>query len=100
MVIGLVILFLFVVVIFDFQRSEILVGFLCTIQYLLKKKPDYFCSVEMLNHQRNAKRGFHPRRCGSPDAITPVQVLPHHRLSAGAAWGDRLMSPHSFVPVS
>ena len=24
-------------------------------------------------------RGFHPRRCGSPDAITPEQVLRHHR---------------------
>jgi len=31
------------------------------------------CSVEKLN----------PRRCGSPDAITPEQVLRHHRSAQG-----------------
>ena len=33
-------------------------------------------------------RGFHPRRCGSPDAITPEQVL-GIIVRAGASWGDR-----------
>jgi len=43
------------------------------------------------NAQLHAKRsrGFHPRHCGSPDAITPEQVLPSSSLSAGAVWGDR-----------
>jgi hypothetical protein len=39
--------------------------------------------------QTNHSRGFHPRRCGSPDAITPELVLPSSSLSAGAAWGER-----------
>jgi hypothetical protein len=39
--------------------------------------------------QAKHSRGFHPRRCGSPDAITPELVLPSSSLSAGAAWGDR-----------
>jgi len=41
----------------------------------------------MLNYQLNARRGFHPRRCGSPDAITPVQVLRHHRSAQGRFGG-------------
>jgi hypothetical protein len=37
----------------------------------------------MLNSKLNAGRGFHPRRCGSPSAITPEQVLRHHRSAQG-----------------
>jgi hypothetical protein len=41
------------------------------------------------NAQLQAKRsrGFHPRRCGSPDAITPEQVLRHHRSAQGRHGG-------------
>jgi len=39
---------------------------------------EFLGSAEMLNHKLNAGRGFHPRRCGSPDAITPEQVLRHY----------------------
>ena len=35
----------------------------------------------------NAGRRFHPRRCGSPDAITPEQVLRHHRSAQGRHGG-------------
>ena len=42
----------------------------------------------MLNYNLNAGRGFHPSRRGSPDAITPEQVLRHHRSTYGR---------HSFV---
>ena len=43
------------------------------------------------NAQLQAKctRGFHPRRCGSPDAITPGTGATSSSLSAGAAWEDR-----------
>jgi hypothetical protein len=41
----------------------------------------------MLNYNINAQGGFHPRRCGSPDAITPEQVLRHHRSSLGRHGG-------------
>jgi len=37
----------------------------------------------MLNYQLNARRGFQPRRCGSPDAIPPEEVLRHHRSAPG-----------------
>ena len=37
----------------------------------------------MLNYKLNAGRGFHPRCCGSPSAITPEQVLRHHRSAQG-----------------
>ena len=37
----------------------------------------------MLNYKLNAKRGFHPRRCGTPDVITPEQVLRNHRSVQG-----------------
>ena len=33
--------------------------------------------------QAERSRGFHPRRCGSYDAITPEQVLRHHRSAQG-----------------
>ena len=54
----------------------------------------------MFNYKLNAGRGFHPRRCGSPNAITPEQVLRYHSLNAGAEWGDRLISSPSFIPAS
>jgi len=41
----------------------------------------------MLNFKLNAGRGFHPRRCGSPDATTPEQVLRHHRSAQGRHGG-------------
>jgi hypothetical protein len=43
----------------------------------------------MGNAQLQAKRsrGFHPRRCGSPDVITPEQVLRHHRKAQGRHGG-------------
>ena len=41
----------------------------------------------MLNYNLNAGRGFHPRRRGSPDAITPEQVLRHHRSAQGRYGG-------------
>jgi len=37
-----------------------------------RRDKNYFlCSGEMLNYNLNARRGFFPRRCGSPDAILP-----------------------------
>jgi hypothetical protein len=46
-------------------------------------------------------RGFHPRRCGSPDTITPEQVLRHHRSQRRSGMGGQLLSPlssyHYFV---
>ena len=53
----------------------------------------------MLNYKLNARRGFHPRCCGSPSAITPEQVLRHHREAQGGIEGKAL-SPPSFVPAS
>ena len=41
----------------------------------------------MLNYKLNAGRGFHPRRGGSPNAITPEQVLRHHRSAQGRHGG-------------
>ena len=41
----------------------------------------------MLNYKTKRSRGFHPRRCGSPDAITPEQVLRHHRSAQGRHGG-------------
>ena len=61
------------------------------------------CSVEMLNYKLNAKRGFHPRRYGSPDAITPEQVLRHHRSAQGRQGRTgmsplRISCPFYFIP--
>jgi len=42
----------------------------------------------MLNYQLNAGRGFHPRCCGSPDAIPPEQVLRPHRSAQGRHGGQ------------
>jgi hypothetical protein len=52
------------------------------------------------NAQLQAKpsRGFHPRRCGSPDAITPEQVLRHHRLAQGRYGGTGTVP--SFIRTS
>ena len=41
----------------------------------------------MLNYKQNAKGGFHPRCCGSPDAIPPEQVLRPHRSAQGRHGG-------------
>ena len=41
----------------------------------------------MLNYELKRSRGFHPRRCGSPDAITPATVLRHHRSAQGRHGG-------------
>ncbi|HWS21260.1 MAG TPA: hypothetical protein VN227_01305 [Methanoregula sp.] len=40
----------------------------------------------MLNYKHTLK-GVSPRRCGSPDAITPGQVLCHHRSAQGRYGG-------------
>jgi hypothetical protein len=39
--------------------------------------------------QANCSRGFHPRFCGFPDAITPGTGATSSSLSAGTAWEDR-----------
>ena len=52
----------------------------------------------MLNSKLNAKRGFHPRRCGFPDAITPEQVLRHHRSAQGRHGGTGTVP--SFIRTS
>ena len=46
-------------------------------------------SIFMGNAQLQAERsrGFHPRRCGSSYAITPEQVLRHHRSAQGRHGG-------------
>ena len=41
----------------------------------------------MPNHKLNARRGFHPGRCGAPNAINPEQVLRHHRSVQGRYGG-------------
>ena len=44
----------------------------------------------MHNTMLNAHGGYTPAAVAPPNAITPEQVLRHHRsLSAGAAWVDR-----------
>ena len=53
----------------------------------LRNRLKKICSGEMLNFMLNAGRGFHPPRCGSPDAITPEQVLRHHRWAQGRHGG-------------
>ena len=52
----------------------------------------------MFNSKLNARRGFHPRRCGSPDAITPEQVLRHHRSAQGRHGGTGTVP--SFIRTS
>jgi len=47
----------------------------------------------MLNSHLNAGKGFHPRRCGSPDAINPEQVLRHHRSAQGRHGGTGSCPP-------
>jgi hypothetical protein len=39
----------------------------------------------MLNYMHTLR--FHPRHCGSPDAITPKKVLRHHREAQGRYGG-------------
>ena len=45
----------------------------------------FFDSGEMLNLHAQRSRGFHPRRGGSPDAITPQTGAVSSSPSAGAA---------------
>ena len=52
----------------------------------------------MLNYNAKRSRGFHPRRCGSPDAITPEQVLRHHRSAQGRHGGTGTVP--SFIRTS
>ena len=42
----------------------------------------------MLNYKLRS-RGFHPRRCGSPDAINPKQVIHHYPEKRRGGTGDR-----------
>jgi hypothetical protein len=48
----------------------------------------------MLNYELNAQGGFTPR-CGSPDAITPEEVLRHHRSAQG--WHGGTGTVPSFI---
>ena len=48
--------------------------------------------------QAKRSRGFHPRRCGPPDAMTPEQVLRHHRLAQGRYGGTGTVP--SFIRTS
>ena len=43
----------------------------------------------------NAQEGYHPRRCGSPDAIAPDQVLRPHRYQRRDGMGGQALSPPS-----
>jgi len=53
----------------------------------------------MLNNQQNAQTGVSPRLLWLPkNAMISEQVLRHHRLSAGAVWGDRLLASHLSFP--
>jgi hypothetical protein len=52
----------------------------------------------MLNYKLNTGRGFHPRRCGSPNAITPEQVLRYHRKAQGRHGGAGTVT--SFIRTS
>jgi hypothetical protein len=61
------------------------------------------CSGEMLNYKLNARRGFHPRRSGSPYAITPEKVIHLHRSVQGRQGRTglsplRLSCPFYFIP--
>jgi len=49
--------------------------------------------------QTKRSRGFHPRRCGSPDAITPEQV-PGIIAKSRGVMGGQALSPPSFVSAS
>ena len=49
--------------------------------------------------QTKRSRGFHPRRCGSPDAITAEQVPGIIAKSRGVI-GGQAHSPPSFVSAS
>jgi hypothetical protein len=49
--------------------------------------------------QDKRSRGFHPRRCGSPQCDNPPeQVIPHHRLALGRYGGTGTV-PSFFVPA-
>jgi hypothetical protein len=47
------------------------------------------CSVEMLNNKLNAHRGFTPAAVAPLNAITPEQVIRHHRYKRKGSMGDR-----------
>lgn len=42
----------------------------------------------MINNKLHARWKFHPRHCGSPDSITPEQVLHHHSSGRGGGRGE------------
>ena len=51
-----------------------------TLVYITKKKISSFIgSVEMLNNKLNAHGSFTPAAVAPPNAITPEQVIRHHR---------------------
>jgi hypothetical protein len=80
------------------QNMKIIFFQRITSDFLCWLKECAICSGEMLNLKLNAKRGFHPRRCGSPDAITPEQVLRHHRSAQGRHGGTGTVP--SFIRTS
>jgi|APFre7841882724_1041349.scaffolds.fasta_scaffold58346_2 hypothetical protein len=48
--------------------------------------------------QGKRSRGFHPRRCGSPDTINPEEILRHHRSVRGRYGGTGTV-PSFIVPA-
>jgi len=56
-------------------------------------------SGEMLNNKVNAHGGFTPAAMASLNAITPEQVLGHHRIVQGRYGGTGTV-PSVIVPVS
>ena len=57
-------------------------------RYPGKRSFNFSGSPEMLNYTLNARRGFHLRRGGFPDAITLEQVIRHHREAQGRYGGQ------------
>ena len=49
----------------------------------------------MLNYKTIRSRGFHPRHCGSPDAINPKQVIHHYPEKRRGGIGGQALSPPS-----
>jgi len=74
---------------------------------VISEKKDKIIATQVLlffrlsgNAQLQAKRsrGFHPRRCGFPDAIAPEQVIRYH-LSAQGRYGRTGTVPSFIVPA-
>ena len=71
----------------------------CQQNVIMKVRLKFFWLCRNAQLKAYALRGFHPRRCGSPDAITPEQVLCHHR-SAQGRYGGTGTVPSVILPAS